>query len=171
MLAEKLQKSVSTADAIQKDMQAQVVVRRPNGRSRHGERGTEILEAAFVLPLLVFTLIGAFDLGFYMYAFIAVENAARVAALDTSSSSATANNVALACADVTVELAKLPNNSTFPSGCTGAPLLVTAQKVAGPDGNWASTVTVTYTTSQLISIPGLSSQLSITRSVEMRTRS
>lgn len=152
-------------------MQAQLVVLRRNRRSRHGERGTEILEAAFVLPLLVLILIGTFDLGFYMYAFVAVENAARVAALDTSSSSATAGNVALACTDVTVELAKVPNNSTFPSGCTGAPLLVTAQKVAGPDGNWASIVTVTYTTNQLISIPGLSSRLSITRSVEMRARS
>lgn len=147
-------------------MQVQVAV-----RPRNGERGTEILEAAFVLPLLVLILIGAFDLGFYMYAFISVENAARVAALDTSSSSATADNVALACKDVTVELARVPNYSTFPSGCNGAPLLVTAQKVTGPDGNWASIVTVTYTTIQLLSIPGLSPQLSITRSVEMRARS
>jgi Flp pilus assembly protein TadG len=152
-------------------MQAQVEVRPPTRRRRNAERGSEILEAAFVVPLLVFFLIGAFDLGFYMYAFIAVQNAVRVAALDTSFSAATTNNVSLACTDVTAELRSVPNYSSFSSGCNSTPLVVTAVTVPGPDGNTASLVTVTYSTVQLIPIPGLSGQLNITRSVVMRARS
>lgn len=130
-----------------------------------------MVEFALLFPMLFFLFLGAFDLGFFCYAFIAVQNAARVAALYTSSSSATAANQAQACTYVLGELQMLPNYSSFSSTCGASPLQVTATSVTGPDGNSASTVTVTYRTIQLVPIPGLGGQLSITRAVEMRIRS
>ena len=54
------------------------------------------------------------------------------------------------------------------SSCGGAPLTVTATQVTGPDGAAAASVSVTYKTAFLIPIPGVTGQLTITRTVEMR---
>jgi Flp pilus assembly protein TadG len=143
--------------------------------------GHSVLEFAFFLPYLLFLFVGTFDWGFYSWALVATENAARTAALYTSSSSSNASNSAAACAIATAELAEAPNiaasptvfNGTFPTDtCTSAPLTVTATAVSsGADGSAASQVSVTYQTPGLIPIPGaLSSQMSITRVVEMRVR-
>lgn len=141
------------------------MVRRPP------ERGSELVEGAVMLPLLLFMLIGVFDLGFYMYAFISVENAARVAVMDTAASSALAGSSSLACSDVQHDLASLPNAGSFASSCNASPLLVSAQSVTGPDGSPASQVTVTYTTAKLFAIPWITGQMTISRSVIARTRS
>jgi len=144
--------------------------------------GHSVLEFAFFLPYLLFLFVGTFDWGFYSWALLATENAARTAALYTSSSSSTASNSAAACAIATAELADAPNikaspsvfNGSFGSAtCTAAPLTVTATSVAaGADGSAASQVSVTYQTPVLIPIPGaLQSQVSITRVVQMRVRS
>jgi Flp pilus assembly protein TadG len=138
---------------------------------RSRERGSELVEVAVILPLLLFMLIGVFDLGFYMYAFISVENAARVAVMDTAASSALASRSSLACSDVRNDLASLPNASSFASNCGVSPLLVSAQSVTGPDGSTASQVTLTYTTPNLFTIPWIPGQMIITRSVIARTRS
>jgi Flp pilus assembly protein TadG len=50
----------------------------------HDERGHAMLEAALLLPWVLFLFVGAFDLGFYNYALISTQNAARVAAWYTS---------------------------------------------------------------------------------------
>jgi Flp pilus assembly protein TadG len=135
------------------------------------ERGSTLLEFALLFPMLFFLMIGIFDVGFLINAMITVENAARVAVLDTSASFGTSGSTSLACADVLKELAELPNHSQLPSSCNASPLQVTAVAItSGPDGNPASKVTITYQTIQLIPIPGVPGNLSITRVAEMRNR-
>jgi Flp pilus assembly protein TadG len=148
-------------------------------KKRHGHSA---LEFAFFLPYLLFLFVGAFDWGFYSWALMSTENAARTAALYTSSSSTNAADSAGACNIATAELADAPNVAASPavaktagSGsatCTGNPITVTATSVtSGADGAAASQVSVTYKTPQLIPIPGsLTGQLSITRTVEMKVR-
>jgi hypothetical protein len=146
--------------------------RMPSGRQlRTAQRGSSLIEFVLLFPVLFFLLVGAFDIGFFCYAMIAVEDAARVAALHTSSSSATSANTPMACADVLSDLQMMPNHSRFALSCNASPLRVTAASISGPDGTAASKVTVTYDTMQLIPIPGLAGHLSITRSVQMRVRS
>lgn len=135
------------------------------------ERGSAFIEFVLLFPILFFLFIGAFDAGFFCYTLISVESAARVAALYTSGSSATSANSSGACTYVLGELQTMPNTSLLPSGCSASPLQVTAQSLTGPDGQPASKVTVTYQTMQLIPIPGLPGQLSVTRVAEMRVRS
>ncbi len=146
--------------------------------------GHSALEFAFFLPYLLFLFVGAFDWGFYSWALMSTENAARTAALYTSSSLHHGNgdSVFRACFIATAELADAPNVAASPavaksagSGsatCSGNPISVTATSVSsGADGAAASQVSVTYKTPQLIPIPGsLTGQLSITRTVEMKVR-
>lgn len=150
---------------------------------RSKRSGHSALEFAFFLPYLLFLFVGAFDWGFYSWAMLSTENAARAAALFTSSSSTNAGNSAAACAIATAELAKAPNIAASPAvsdgtfgsinTCTSAPLTVTATSLAsGPDGSAASQVSVTYQTPVLIPIPGsLTGQFTITRVIQMRVRS
>lgn len=140
---------------------------RPSTRSK--QRGSAFIEFLLLFPLLFFLFIGAFDMGFYCYALIATQNAARIGALYTSSAGAIPTK---ACQYVLTELGAMPNSSQFPSGCDSAPLQVTAQSTTGLDGQAASTVTVAYRTIQLpvAPIPGFARQFTITRTVQMRVR-
>ncbi len=145
--------------------------------------GHSALEFALFLPYMLFMFVGAFDWGFYSWALLSTQNAARVAALYTSSSSTTAADSTGACHVATAEMADAPNIQANPgistgngSGntatCTSAPLTVTATSVpSGADGTAASQVSVTYQTPTLIPIPGsLTGSISITRTVEMKVR-
>lgn len=128
-----------------------------------------MLEFAVFAPWFLFIAAGVLDWGFYSYALISVQNAARGAALYTSSSSGSAADSATACALVLGELRSLPNISPQLSTCGGDPLVVSAEAVTGPDNQAASRVTVTYTTVPLIPIPGiLSGQITIRRTVELK---
>lgn len=143
------------------------------GRSvaKSGRRGHAVLEFAFFLPFLLFMFVGAFDYGFFAQALITTENAARVAAMYTSSSSTAASDSSTACNYALAEFSDTPNVAGAGS-CSGAPLTVSAAAVMGPDGSVASQVTVAYKTANLIPIPGLlPSQLTITRVVMMKVRS
>ena len=141
--------------------------------NRIRQSGHSALELAFFLPFLLFLFIGAFDWGFYAWALITTENAARVAALYTSSSSANVTDSAGACTYALAELAYAPNIGGPPVlSCSAAPLTVTATEVVGPDGANAAQVSVAYKTMQLIPIPlVLTGQLTITRTVVMPIRS
>lgn len=129
------------------------------------------MEAALLLPCLLFLFVGVFDLGFYVYALISTESAVRVAATYTSASSITATDSTTACSVVLAEMNDMPNLQGVTT-CTAAPLTVTATEVNGPDGANASQVVVAYQTLQLIPIPGLlASQFTFTRTAVMRLRS
>jgi Flp pilus assembly protein TadG len=152
-------------------------------REHTGRRGHAIVETALLAPWIFFLFVGVLDFGFYAYAAISTENAARVAALYTSSTGTLARDAHGACQYVVNEMRALPNvgqGTSCPSSCTGActagPLTVQAQALdglsgrpLGVDGAPASQVTVTYRTISRIPIPGLlPMQLNMTRSVQMR---
>jgi Flp pilus assembly protein TadG len=140
---------------------------------RKRQRGGSALEMALMLPWYMFLFVGTFDWGFYAHALISTESAARVAALYTSQSAATAANQSVACVLANEELHVAPNiGSSSTATCTSSPLIVTAAAVNGPDNNPASQVAVTYTTVSLIPIPMLlSNQATFYRVVQMRLRS
>ncbi len=132
-----------------------------------------MLEMAFYLPWIFFFFIGAVDWGFFAYALVSVENAARVAAMYTSTSSATVADSSGACTIVLNEMKTLPNIGTTVTSCGGTnPISVSATQVTGPDGSAASKVTVTYTSLNLVPIPGLLQKgFTWNRSVTIRLRS
>jgi Flp pilus assembly protein TadG len=129
------------------------------------------VEAALLLPLLLFLFVGVFDMGFYTYALISTESAVRVAATYTSTSSSTATDSTTACSLALGELSDMPNLQGVTT-CTAAPLTVTATAVTGPDGANASQVVVSYQTLQLIPIPGLlAGRFTFSRTAQMRLKS
>ena len=133
------------------------------------ERGHAMLEAALLLPWVLFLFVGAFDLGFYNYALISTQNAARVAAWYTSQTNGTAADATTACTYALAELSSMPNVGTSVTTCASSPVVVTASQVTGVDGALASQVKVSYTSPQLIPLPGaLPGQFTFNRTVQMR---
>lgn len=146
------------------------------GRSRGGitqaRGGHAVVEIALMAPWIFFLFIGVLDFGFYSYAAIATQNAARIGAMYTSSSSTLAADAAGACTYVLEELRWLPNVRSAVTACTALPVLVTAQLVSpGVDGADASRVAVTYQTIPMVPIPGVvTGRLTLTRVAEMRIK-
>jgi len=140
------------------------------------------MEFALIAPLLFPLFLVIFDFGLYAYAFISVQNAARVGALRNSGGVDSANDQAGACSMAIQELSGMPNiGSSFSSNCAGAPLTVSAVflcpvptncsgSTASIDNAPAAMVTVTYSVPDLFRFPVLAPQ-SITRSSQMRMRS
>jgi len=127
-----------------------------------------MLELALIGPWVFLMLIGALDWGFYAYALISLQAAARTAVLYTSTGAATVADSTTACTLVLAEMSSLPNVGTT---CASNPV-VTATSITGPDSATASQVSVTYTSVSLIPLPGmLKKQFTITRIVKMRLRS
>ena len=146
--------------------------------------GHAVIEASLLAPWIFFLFVGVFDFGFYSYAAISTQNAARIAAMQTSDNTMTAADDKLACQYAVQELQMLPGIPkvtslpstpvcpTVPSGITQTfALAVDAQSVTGPDGAPATRVAVTYRTLQLVPIPGLmQGRMQLTRVVEMRLK-
>jgi len=140
----------------------------PSHLSRR-EHGHAMLEAALLLPWVLFLFVGAFDLGFYNYALISTQNAARVAAWYTSQTPTTSTDATTACTYALAELSSMPNVGTTVTSCAASPVVVTATQVTGADGALASQVSVQYTSPQLIPLPGaLPAQYTFNRVVQMR---
>ena len=135
------------------------------------QSGQAVVEAVFVIPFLIFLFVGVLDMGFYAYALICTQSAARVAATYTSTSGSTAADSTTACTLALGELSDMPNLNNVTT-CAALPLTVTATAVSGPDGANASQVVVTYQTVQLVPIPGLlPGRYTFARTAEMRLRS
>ena len=129
-------------------------------------------------PWLFLLFLGVFDFGFYAYAGIATADAARIAALYTSSTVSTAADSTTACAYVLQALRDLPNVGSGVNTCTATdPVQVSATSQTATDPVYGtitytySTVTVTYKTIPLFPIPGLMGQMAITRTAQMRVPS
>jgi hypothetical protein len=123
------------------------------------------------LPWYLFLFAGAIDFGFYSYSLIEVQNAARVSSLYCSRSASAATDSGTACSYALDQLRNLPNVGSSMSTCS-SPVTVSTTAVTGPDGFSASSVTVTYTTPDLIPIPGLlPGQLTISRTAVARLKS
>ncbi|MCL5744085.1 MAG: pilus assembly protein [Acidobacteria bacterium] len=136
-------------------------------RRRARSRGHSVVEVAVLGPWIFLLIAGVLDMGYYAYAMIATQNAARAAAEYTSRSTATAGNSDAACQYALIGLHDMPNVRSL-SSCGAEPLTVSAAQVTGADGSLASSVSVTYQTPMLVPIPGLMGQLNITRTVQMR---
>src|SRR5437868_7093924 len=88
------------------------------------ESGNSIVEVALLAPWIFFLFVGIFDLGFYAYAVICTENAARAAATQTAAG-AGAQSATLACEAAWNEMKGLPNVAQLSQNCTQAPVIVT----------------------------------------------
>jgi Flp pilus assembly protein TadG len=140
------------------------------------------MEFALIAPLLFPLILVIFDFGLYAYAFISVQNAARVGALRNSGGIESAADQAGVCTMAIEELRGMPNiGPNFSSACNGAPVSVAVQFLcptstncqgssASIDSQPAVQVSVTYTIPDLFRIPLLAPQ-AITRSSQMRIRS
>lgn len=131
--------------------------------------GHAVVEITLMMPWIYFLFAGALDMGFYAHALIATTNAARAAALYTSSAPGAADDSAGACDYARPELYGMSNARTL-TGCGAQPLQVTAEAINGIDGAPASRVTVVYQTPQLIPLPKLPGKLTITKVAEMRVK-
>ena len=138
-------------------------------RGRWREHGHAVIEVSLMAPWIFFLFVGTLDLGFYSYAVIATQNAARVAAAQTSATPTTATDNTLACNFALTELNVLPNTRSLTT-CDALPVIVNATSFVDADGATATRVDVTYQTINMIPIPGLTGRLSITRNAQMRLR-
>jgi len=138
-------------------------------RGRWREHGHAVIEVSLMAPWIFFLFVGTLDLGFYSYAVIATQNAARVAAAQTSATPTTATDNTLACNFALTELNVLPNTRSLTT-CAALPVIVNATSFVDADGATATRVDVTYQTINMIPIPGLTGQLSITRNAQMRLK-
>ena len=135
------------------------------------ERGNAVIEVSLLAPWIFFLLVGVLDLGFYFYAAITTENAARVAAQYSAAGPLTAGDTAGACTYAVQEALTLPG-ITSSMNCQSLPFIVKVTEVAGPDGTPASSASVTYQTIPMIPIPGiLTGRLTLTRTAEMKVKS
>jgi len=165
------------------------MLRKRNKNTR--ERGQAVLEVTLLAPWIYFLFVGVLDAGFYSYAAITTESAARVAANQIAKSTGFGST---ACDLVVPEMNLLPNvkNATTPcaSGTTVSPAtpigvcVGTLSKTASaPCGGTpvqcadcaldttatSAQVAVTYQTPPMVNIPGiLTNQLTLRRFVEMR---
>src|SRR5258707_6469258 len=87
-------------------------------------KGHAVIEAALLMPWLIFLFVGVFDMGFYCYDLINVENAVRIAAQYTATSSYTQSDYAKACTIVLNEMANVANLTGVSSGMS-LPLILT----------------------------------------------
>ena len=160
---------------------------------KHSSGGHAVVEVALMAPWIFFLFVGVLDVGFYCYALIAVQNAARVAAIQVSGSQTTAVDVAFAntyaCAAVLQELVMMPNMGTTPACAIDGNTIDAAHPVAvatqfcpgglkapgaavmpacvGTDPYWEAEVK--YQTVPLVPIPGmLTGQLDIFRSTQVK---
>ncbi len=135
----------------------------------HRRKGHAIVELSLMMPWIFFLFVGALDFGFYSYALISVQNAARIAALNAGSSAVSASAQASACYHARHELAMMPNALSFPVACDAEPLVVTVTPFQDAENMAASRVRVSYTTTQLIPIPGIvTGKRTIGRTVEVK---
>jgi Flp pilus assembly protein TadG len=134
--------------------------------------GNSIIELTFMMPWLLFLFVGVFDTGFYCYALIATQNAARAVAIHNSISKTAATDPDLSgCQIAFFELKTAAYGRSMATDCSSSPLqVVSTYETSGtPDGNPAAKVVVTYQTAVLIPIPGLlQGQTKITRTAWMR---
>jgi Flp pilus assembly protein TadG len=155
---------------------------------RNREDGSAIVETALLVPWLFFLFIGVLDLGFYAYAAICTQNAARAAAvqgaeeLDSTPTSPVSGAV---CDAALGELNRLPNwaamacpaptsvDSTHPFAITAQQLTNVSSPVCADCGATPTAksyrAAVTYQSVQLIPLPGLlMGRMTLTRTGEVR---
>jgi Flp pilus assembly protein TadG len=117
------------------------------------KKGSSAVEFALITPWFIFLFIGVLDLGFYNYALITAQSAARTAVLYTSSGSSASTDSTAACNYVYDQLTSNINLAGQTTCSGSSPISLTTAVATGPDGNSASTVQVQFMTATLIPIP------------------
>jgi Flp pilus assembly protein TadG len=143
---------------------------------RRNQRGNAVIEVALMAPWIFFLFVGVYDIGFYCYAAICTQNAARAVALSYAQSS-----TVQPCTVALGELSMLPNVNG--GSCSALPVQVTVTTLNGsgcadsalPSGLLFAgspicvQSAVTYQTIPLFPIPGvMMGRLTLTRTAEMR---
>jgi len=143
-----------------------MTVKKMGSKTTRKERGSTMLEMALLAPWIFFLFVGALDWGFYAYSLISLETATRTAALYEAAQASTSSSVA--CTIVLNEMSTLINMTNVAS-CGSSPMVVSASTDTNTDGTNEAVVSATYTTPQMIPIPGvLSGKFTITRTVKMK---
>jgi len=171
---------------------------RENCPSKRRRNGHSVMEVALMAPWIFFLFVGILDAGFYSYAAICTQNAARAAALQTAAGVG-AQSDTIACLAALSELKFLPNvkalslttcganaaaiTAAAPVAvqrktlCATATVIPTTLTCDAPgcadctqDNKAASSqVAVTYQTDKMVNVPGIiTNQLTLTRVVEAR---
>jgi hypothetical protein len=139
---------------------------------RSHRSGHAAVEIALLSPWILLLFMAIFDFGFYAYAAICTQNAARIAALATSAAPGNAGSQPTGCTLALEEMRMLPNiaalATTYP--CTALPLIVNVTSFADPETSprLGSRVEVTYQSVQLFPLPFLMGRMTLTRVAEMR---
>lgn len=121
------------------------------------------MELALLLPVLIVVLLGIAEFARLWYAFITVDNAARVGAQYGAQSPEAARDVAGMEAAVREEIATL-------FGVTPSNPSVYVLNGTDPYGYAFVSVTVTYFFHPLLPVPGIPSPLNLTKTSIMRVR-
>ena len=160
------------------------------GRREHGHAA---VETALMAPWIFLLFIAVFDLGFYSYAVIATQNAARSAAMHIARSTTYMADLPRVCLVARRELQGMPNVGPTLASCAanaagvsdGQPIAVEIQTILDNSGGnltpldpppvttgepWAVRVLVTYRSPQLFPLPGLAGRITVTRFSEARIR-
>lgn len=96
-------------------------------RRRRRQGGNAIVEVALMSPWIFFLFVGVFDMGFYAFSVISVENAARAAATQTATSPTAATGPVgdtIACNAAWREMNLVPNIAAISQNCSQLPLIV-----------------------------------------------
>jgi TadE-like protein len=169
----------------------------PRSVVRDRQKGSAIVEAALMMPWICFLFVGILDSGFYTYAAMATQNAARAVAIQSANIGGTLSAAAM-CASAKRELLLLPNvglagncaatqgaisnadpiwvcagilNDTASAPCVPPAVACADCAGSGATGTNARSIqaVVTYRSIPLIPIPGiLTKQLQLTRIAEAR---
>jgi Flp pilus assembly protein TadG len=140
-------------------------------RFYHSERGSSVIEFAFVIPFFALLFVGAYNMGIDCYALVSLQSAARTSALYCS-----LNTCATGATDTTVcnfaldALRGLPNVGTSVSTCS-SPVTINVASATGPDSASSVVVTVSYTLPSMARVPGMPWLSTASRSAQMRVAS
>jgi len=162
---------------------------------RQREKGSALIEMAFMMPWIAFLFVGIWDFGFYSHAAMATQNAARAVAIQNAAAGGTLS-AAQICQAAKNEMGFLTNvagmgacsgtqagvtNATPIWVCSGVLNNVAAQVCGQPSGTCADCslvngaaarsveVVLTYRSVPMVPIPGfLTNQLTLTRLAEAR---
>jgi Flp pilus assembly protein TadG len=133
---------------------------------RGGRDGVAVVEFGMSSIVIFSMVLVTFDLGIYASAFIAIQNASRVAALRNSGGIESATDQETACQMALDELRGIPGiGPDFSSDCTSGVLVVTSSlcdssnpctgAAASLDSDPVVVVNVTYTLPDLFHLPSL----------------
>jgi Flp pilus assembly protein TadG len=149
-------------------------MRRAFHSSSKTQRGHSVVEMALLAPWIFFLFMAVVDVGFYCYAAINTENAARAAALYGATNPAVTGTGTF-CNIVTSDMWMLRTvaASPFVAGCGSGSLVVTSPatppaSIDGVAGQTDSIVTVTFQMIPMIPVPGLTGNFTIARTATVR---